>query len=110
MKNKIYIAGKMQGVKEFNFPAFFLAEIALCKQGFSVFNPARADNIDTTGMAGDLAEIPSFCIREAMKRNCAAIADCDAIYMLDGWRESGGAKLELQLAEYLELDVIYEAV
>jgi len=33
---------------------------------------------------------------------------CDAIYMLSNWKESSGAKAELELARELGLEIIYE--
>ena len=40
---KIYIAGPMTGIKDFNFPAFFEAEKQLNKLGHEVYNPAHND-------------------------------------------------------------------
>ena len=37
------------------------------------------------------------------------LSRCDAIYMLDDWEKSTGAKGELELAKRLGLDVYYEA-
>jgi len=103
----IYIAGPMSNLPEFNYPAFFRAEERL-SQKWHVFNPARMDGMDTTGLRGHLSEVPEFSLRLAMQRNCAAICQCDAIYMLQGWQHSRGAKVELALAEYLGLEVSYE--
>lgn len=62
---KVYIAGPMTGLPEFNFPLFFEAEELLKGHGFEVINPAREDGIDTSGMKGDLSEVPDFCLRKA---------------------------------------------
>jgi len=105
---KIYIAVPMTGLPAFNFPAFFKAEEDLTKEGYEVVNPARLDGMDTTGMQGNLDEVPDFSLKDAMKRNMAAICDCDAIYMLKGWEKSRGALIEIQLASYLSLKIKYE--
>ena len=105
--DKIYIAGPMTGHPEFNYPAFFKAENSIGHE-WQVFNPARMDGIDTTGMKGHLGEVPEFCLKAAMKRNCEAICQCDAIYMLKGWEKSRGALIEFQLAVYLGLEIHYE--
>lgn len=44
------------------------------------------------------------CMREAL----AMLLKCDAIYMLKGWRDSKGARIELALALELGMRVIYE--
>ena len=36
------------------------------------------------------------------------LARCDAVYLLSGWAESRGAQAELELAQSLDLEVIYE--
>ena len=43
-KHKVYVAGPMRGIPEFNFPAFFAAADKLRGDGFAVFNPAERDN------------------------------------------------------------------
>jgi len=103
----IYIAGPMTGIKCFNYPAFYKAENNIGHK-WRVFNPARMDGIDTTGMKGQSHEVPEFCLKKAMHKNCAAICQCDAIYMLKGWEKSRGAMVEFQLAIYLGLEIVYE--
>lgn len=41
---KVYVAGPMRGIPEFNFPAFNLAAKNLRADGHVVFNPAERDN------------------------------------------------------------------
>ena len=36
------------------------------------------------------------------------VSRCDAIYMLDNWKESKGARVELEQAEKFRLEVYYE--
>ena len=43
---KLYLAGPMRGVPEFNFPAFFRAAAQLEREGHIVFNPAAKDNAE----------------------------------------------------------------
>lgn len=36
------------------------------------------------------------------------IKRCDAVYVLKGWQQSGGSRVEVALAKQLELEIIYE--
>lgn len=46
--------------------------------------------------------------KEYMRIDLAMIAVCNCIYMLKGWENSRGAKIEHFYAEYLGLKIIYE--
>lgn len=94
----IYIAGPMTGIAEHNFPAFFEAEKLLVALGWSVRNPARTDDGDTSKpwdyyMRIDLGHI--------LASNCVAL--------LPGWQKSKGVALELTVARALKMDV-YELI
>lgn len=94
MKKKVFISGPMSGYDNFNREAFMEAEKKLKDAGYSVFNPAWLDFDETW----DTASI--------MAIDMAALSRCDAIYQLDGWRESMGAKAEYRTAEWLGLDIL----
>lgn len=94
MKKKVFISGPMSGYDNFNREAFMEAEKKLKDAGYSVFNPAWL-NFDESW---DTASI--------MAIDMAALSRCDAIYQLDGWRESKGAKAEYRTAEWLGLDIL----
>ncbi len=112
MKN-VYVAGKMRGVEEFNFPAFDVATEILRDAGYFVFSPAerdRAAGFDPSGMTGneDLSKL-GFSLREALAADTQWIAmEADAVYLLDGWENSSGARAEKALAEALGLEVLYQ--
>ena len=110
---KIYIAGPMTGLKEFNFPAFFAAESGLSELGHECFNPARNDEekygIDVTGTDGDPKQIPTFDLRKALSDDTRYICEeAEGIYMLKGWERSSGACAEHALAKALNLEIIYQ--
>jgi hypothetical protein len=114
---KLYLAGPMRGIPEFNFPAFFEAAAKLRKEGYLVFNPAERDNeihgtdISKGNATGDEAVAVAqhgFNLREALGADLAFICYyADGIALLPGWENSKGAKAEKATAEALGLEVMY---
>ncbi len=107
---RIYIAGKMRGIPEFNFPAFDQAAGALRSLGHECFNPAdndRAVGFDGAGWTGlESLEDRAFDLRDAMATDLSYIArTADAICVLPGWEASLGARAEVALAHALGLPV-----
>lgn len=107
---RIYVCGKMTGVKDWNFPAFFKASEELEKQGYEAINPARMDcdcgyTLEKLKQLSP-AEHQEF-LKGAVKRDLAALQTCQAIAMLPGWENSKGAKAELAVAQWLGLDEVY---
>jgi hypothetical protein len=113
---KVYVAGPMRGIPEFNFPAFNAAAAKLRADGHFVFNPAEVDNqvhgtdISKGNATGDeevAAKQHGFNLREALGRDMAFIcAEADAIAMLPGWQTSKGATAERATAIALGLEII----
>lgn len=111
-KKYIYLAGKMRGVRDFNFPAFHRHAAWLREEGHDVFNPAEADEAKYgVGFArcatGDPAEIPQFNLRGAL-RDCLhyITTTATAIALIPGWETSAGVAAELATAKALGLEVI----
>lgn len=48
--------------------------------------------------------------REHMRRDIAMLLECDSIYMLLGWEQSKGAKLELDVASSCGIPVLFEGM
>jgi hypothetical protein len=74
----------MTGLKDFNRPAMLAVEAELKRAGFAVVNPAR---------------LPAGKTWEWYM--CRAIKDvprCDVVAQMDGWRDSCGCLIELQVA------------
>lgn len=86
----------MSGYPEKNFPAFHRAAKFLRDHGEYVLNPAEicAEDGHSWGYY--------------MRKDIAAMIQCDAIYLLYGWENSKGAKLEKYLAEALGIAVHYQ--
>jgi hypothetical protein len=113
---KVYVAGPMRGIPEFNFPAFHTATAKLREQGHHVFNPAEKDNErhgkdiskgNEAGCEKIAAEQHGFNLREALGHDLQFIcAEADAIALLPGWENSKGAKAEHATALALGLEVI----
>ena len=115
---KIYLAGPMRGIPEFNFPAFHAAAKKLREQGYEVFSPAENDE-KTHGTefskqftTGDekAAEAVGFSLRQALGDDLAWICkNADGIALLPGWEKSRGVAAELATAKALGLKEIYLA-
>lgn len=106
-KKKIYIAGPMRGLPEFNYPAFNRAEFVLRNLGYEVVNPAKMG--DKYGTADELNANKDLLDR-LMHEELEAIAGCHAIYLLRGWERSFGARQELQLALMLGLEIVQQRI
>jgi len=103
-KGTAYIAGPMRGFERFNRPAFDAARDRLERLGWDVVSPADLDReagLDEMALPDDWDwhTLPKhFNLREAMRRDLAAIVDCDAVAVLPGWRKSTGARAEVEVA------------
>ena len=114
---KIYLAGPMRGIPEFNFPAFMAAAVKLRADGHEVFNPAERDNhrhgtdISKGNATGDdnvAAAEHGFDLRVALAEDLNFICrEADCVAMLLRWKTSRGARAEHAVALALGLEVIY---
>lgn len=99
MKQKIYLSGPMTGYPDYNRPAFLKAEAELqAVLDASFINPARLDS-----QAKPEWQWPDF-----MRNSLKGMMDACTIYMLNGWENSKGAKIELALAKELGMPVMYQ--
>lgn len=89
---KLYIAGPMTGLPEFNYPAFNDAARRIRAAGYDVENPA-----DNTVTSDDY--------HDYLRAGLAQLLTCDAVAVLDRWWESGGARWEVNTAGILGLPV-----
>lgn len=90
---RVYISGKITGLSEKEWTENFeAAEKALTEAGYRVINPAKVQaDLDYS---------------EYLTIDIILLGRCDAIYMLDNWQDSNGAKAERATAEALNLTVI----
>lgn len=98
---KIYISGRITGnahyMQDFERAESYLNFSNINGQKFDVVNPCKVSPFDE-----------NKTWRDYMREDIKALVDCDAIYMLRGWRRSKGARLERRIAIKLGLEVIYE--
>lgn len=88
---RIYLSGPIRGVDDFR-DRFAAAAAAVRARGHKPLNP-----VNNPFDRGNL--------REIIRWDLFLVTTADAILMLEGWKDSGGAKIELALAEYLGLEV-----
>lgn len=104
---RLYIAGPMAGIDNFNYEAFNHAERVLMERGFGTVNPAALDEPDKLGhldfeSGGGVTDMQRA---RFLKRDFAELAKCDGIILLDGWAESTGANCELAAALIMGMGV-----
>lgn len=91
---KVYLAGPMTGIPEFNYPQFAKHADDLRTRGFEVVSPHELCD-------------QSMSWRLCMKVNIKRLVECDMIAMLPGWDKSRGACLEMQIAQGLGLEFMF---
>ena len=94
---KIYISGPISGLPlETVYNNFTNVEAQLLEQGYEVVNPLN------NGLSTNATW------EEHMRADLRLLLDCDAIYMLEGWEKSRGARIEYALAVDLKMDIQYQ--
>ena len=89
---KVYIAGKITDNPDYK-EQFAKAEAKLTGEGHTVLNPCKNDG---------------FTYREYIDMGLCELMRCDAIYMLNGWMGSQGARLEFLYAFTVGMKVYCE--
>lgn len=96
---RLYVSGPMTGLPEHGFPAFHAAAAKLRELGHEVIDPAE-ETLAEYGTLDDAAKIPW---EVHLRRDIALLMTCDVIVMIDGWRDSKGARLERKVARAVGL-------
>jgi len=92
-----YIAGPMTGIDKYNKPAFDAAANRLREAGNVAINPA-----DNFGGNQTLSH------KEYMRYSIHQLLIATDVYMLRGWMDSTGARVEYEVAMSLGLEVHFE--
>lgn len=100
---KVYLAGPMRGISEWNVPAFDATAKAWTEAGHHVFSPAAT--LRALGYLYGYACEPGSNeadehLRHVMLTDFACIVAADAIALLPGWEKSRGATVEVALAHF----------
>lgn len=93
---RVYLSGPMNGMVNYNKPAFFRAAAELRCIGHEVWNPAETDK-DAKG-----TEWSDF-----LRKDLASIVYCDTIALMPGWEKSKGARFELFVCYILGMHIVY---
>ena len=101
-KPKIYIAGPMRGLPDFNYPTFNHYAQAHRNVGWDVENPAEIG--ERYGTPEQINADPAM-LAAVMAADLHALETCDVIVLLKGWQKSVGAKKELHAALSAGLEV-----
>jgi hypothetical protein len=103
---KVYIAGPMTGYEEFNFPQFFQAERELIALGHTPLNPAWNNGLNLQE-AVENANYDGRSWQDYMRKDLNFLSQADALCVLDGWKNSKGARLEVHIARQLDIPVMF---
>ena len=95
---RLYVAGPMAGLPEFNYPLFRAVAADLRQRGYDVENPA--DNVPPVP-DGTAAQWHDY-----MRVALAQMLTCEGVALLSGWQRSRGASLEVYVATQCQLTVM----
>jgi hypothetical protein len=101
-REKIYIAGPINGIPDGNKHGFLAMANRLEELGYDYINP-RAKGWEE-------ADIPEGMDlwTYMMKLSLQEMMDCNSILLLDGWEDSRGASIEYRLALDLAMPIYFE--
>lgn len=112
---RVYIAGPMTGIPQYNFPEFDRVATLLRAMGYDVVSPAELD--DPVDRAAALQSIDGSVQTKSgfgkswgdfLARDVKLIADdgIEAIITLSGWEKSRGARLETFVGYLCHLPIL----
>jgi hypothetical protein len=101
-KRVLYIAGPIANTTDF-VDRFTKARLEVSGLGYHPICPIELNGIDTNSRKEDAENRRAY-----LKRDISALIECDGIYLLRGWENSRGARLEKLIADGLDMLVLYQ--
>jgi hypothetical protein len=104
---RLYVAGPMTGIPQFNFPAFDAVALLLRAQGHDVVSPAELDSPPDRALALASSDGHALSVTKSwgdfLSRDVKLLADdgIEGVVVLPGWETSRGARLETYVANAL---------
>ena len=89
----LYLAGKMRGLPDHGFQAFFEAALALRGAGHVIHNPAEHDMAMGFNPYQSVEE-QGFDLEQAFGLDVRLIMQSQGVVLLPGWEDSSGSKFE----------------
>lgn len=112
---RVYLAGPMRGIPDWNFPTFDEAKKRWEARGHEVFSPAsiaramgyalKPGEDQATSRAQPNNDVGRSHLEHVMLSDILCISKSDALALLPGWENSTGTTVELAYAQFLGLDV-----
>jgi len=96
-KTRIYISGRIKDYPEHRYHFARVAHLLRGRDGYDVVNPCEVD-----------PEVEDPTYEDYMRADIRELIECDAIYMLEGWERSVGARCEHMVAAMCGLEIHYE--
>jgi len=103
-KPRCYLSGAITGIKHAD-KLFARAEEKLKLEGYEVVNPYKFGEYLKKQYAKE-NKVPAY--ENYMKDDIKLLLNCDAIYLLENWGTSKGARLEKKIAEVLKMQIMTE--
>ena len=101
---RVYLSGSITGVKHAD-KLFAKAEEKLELEGYDVVNPYKVGELLKKEYTKK-NKVPNY--EDYMREDIGLLINCDAIYLLENWGTSKGARLEKKIAEVLKMQIMTE--